>query len=77
MADVCLHSEFEIAPKQLTGRFRKFGTIADNTPFLSILFIYLCVARADFSSNSCVAAAYAMLLFILLKISSLAIYRSY
>ena len=33
---VCLHSEFEIAATQLTGRFRKFGTIADNTSFLSI-----------------------------------------
>ena len=30
-----------ITDNLITGRFRMFGTIADNMPFLSILFIYL------------------------------------
>ena len=57
MADVRLHSEFEIAPKQLTGRFRKFGTIAATClSYLYNLFIYarykLLVTR--FAHNTCV-----------------------
>ena len=55
MADVCLHSEFEIAPKQLTGRFRKFGTIADTClSYLYNLFIYVINAIKE---DSCMHTA--------------------
>ena len=48
-----LHSEFEIAAEQLGGRFRKFGTIDDNTSFLSIKCIYLWFKRGVLGAEKC------------------------